>query len=76
MAVSHDIAVSGREAKGRKGSIVERLQETVAIHLGLTSSEAARRPIKIIQFGEGNFLKGFVEWIVQQLNNKGVLEET
>ena len=72
MAVSHDIAVSGREAKGREGSIVERLQETVAIHLGLTSSEAARRPIKIIQFGEGNFLKGFVEWIVQQLNNKGV----
>ena len=72
MAVSHDIAVGGREAKGRKGSNVERLQEAVAIHLGLTSPEAARRPIRIIQFGEGNFLRGFVEWIVQQLNDKGV----
>ena len=61
----------GREADGRKGSIVERLQEAVAVHLGLTNAQAAQRPIKIIQFGEGNFLRAFVDWIVQQLNNKG-----
>ena len=26
------------------------------------------RPEKIIQFGEGNFLRGFVDWIVQIMN--------
>ena len=55
-----------------KGSIVERLQEAVVVHLGLTSTGAAQRPIKIIQFGEGNFLRAFVDWIVQRLNNKGL----
>ncbi len=28
--------------------------------------------IKIIQFGEGNFLRGFVDWMVQEMNNKGI----
>ena len=28
------------------------------------------RPEKIIQFGEGNFLRGFVDWMVQSLNEK------
>ena len=51
---------------------MERLQEAVAVHLGLTSAQAAQRPIRIIQFGEGNFLRAFVDWIVQQLNNKGL----
>ena len=60
------------DASGRKGSIVERLQEAVAVHLGLTSTQAAQRPIRIIQFGEGNFLRAFVDWIVQQLNNRGL----
>lgn len=26
------------------------------------------RPIKILQFGEGNFLRAFIDWFVQQLN--------
>jgi tagaturonate reductase len=25
-------------------------------------------PIKVLQFGEGNFLRGFVDWIIDQLN--------
>ena len=29
------------------------------------------RPEKIIQFGEGGFLRGFVDWMVQKLNNSG-----
>jgi len=29
-------------------------------------------PEKIIQFGEGNFLRGFVDWLVNTLNNKGL----
>lgn len=28
------------------------------------------RPIKVLQFGEGNFLRAFVDWIIDQLNEK------
>ncbi|MBP2634727.1 MAG: uxaB [Firmicutes bacterium] len=28
-------------------------------------------PEKIIQFGEGNFLRGFVEWMIHQMNKQG-----
>ena len=31
-----------------------------------------RLPTKIIQFGEGNFLRAFVDWQVQQMNKHGV----
>lgn len=31
------------------------------------------RPVKILQFGEGNFLRAFVDWIVQRLNDEGVI---
>jgi tagaturonate reductase len=30
----------------------------------------ADRPVKIIQFGEGNFLRAFVDWMVQEMNDK------
>ena len=29
------------------------------------------RPVRILQFGEGNFLRAFVDWIVDILNEKG-----
>ncbi|EGL81471.1 Mannitol dehydrogenase domain-containing protein [Caldalkalibacillus thermarum TA2.A1] len=29
-------------------------------------------PERVIQFGEGNFLRGFIDWMIQQLNNKGL----
>jgi len=28
------------------------------------------RPVKILQFGEGNFLRAFVDWMVDILNEK------
>ena len=28
------------------------------------------RPIKVLQFGEGNFLRAFVDWIIDILNEK------
>ncbi|MDE6373689.1 MAG: tagaturonate reductase, partial [Clostridia bacterium] len=31
------------------------------------------RPIKIMQFGEGNFLRAFVDWIIQCLNDGGAI---
>ena len=34
---------------------------------------AANRPIKIMQFGEGNFLRAFVDWILQDLNDNNVI---
>ncbi|GJM64321.1 tagaturonate reductase [Persicobacter diffluens] len=35
-----------------------------------TCPQAQSRPIKIVQFGEGNFLRAFVDWAIQQLNQK------
>ena len=32
---------------------------------------AVKRPEKIIQFGEGGFLRGFVDWMIQKLNDNG-----
>ncbi|MCH9275103.1 tagaturonate reductase [Bifidobacterium amazonense] len=46
------------------------LNAPYAIAHGLTTREAAARPIRIIQFGEGNFLRGFVDWMVQLLNDR------
>ncbi len=31
------------------------------------------RKVKILQFGEGNFLRAFIEWIIQDLNDKGAI---
>lgn len=41
--------------------------------LNAKNYEKKQRPIKIMQFGEGNFLRAFVEWILQDLNDKGAL---
>ena len=30
------------------------------------------RPIKIVQFGEGNFLRAFVDWMLQELNDASI----
>lgn len=36
--------------------------------------EGKTRPIKIMQFGEGNFLRAFVDWIIQKMNDDGVID--
>lgn len=33
----------------------------------------SERPIKIMQFGEGNFLRAFIDWILQNMNDAGVI---
>ena len=40
------------------------------IELKRANFSANRYPEKIIQFGDGNFLRGFVEWIVWTMNEK------
>lgn len=41
--------------------------------LNRTNYKTGERPIKIMQFGEGNFLRAFVDWIIQNLNDSGVI---
>ena len=43
--------------------VIESLNRT-------SSPNAILRPVKILQFGEGNFLRAFADWIIQELNNK------
>ena len=31
-------------------------------------------PVKIMQFGEGNFLRAFVDWMINRINSKGLFE--
>ena len=33
---------------------------------------ASQRPERVIQFGEGGFLRGFADWMLQRLNEKGL----
>lgn len=46
-----------------------QLNRSFAITHQLISTTAHQRPIKVIQFGEGNFLRAFVDWTIQQMNN-------
>lgn len=37
-----------------------------------TTVERSHRPITVLQFGSGNFLRGFVDWMIQKSNNAGL----
>lgn len=41
--------------------------------LNRSNFKTGERPVKILQFGEGNFLRAFVDWILQNLNDSGVI---
>lgn len=41
--------------------------------LNKTTTEKVSRPIQILQFGEGNFLRAFVDWLIDIANEKGVM---
>lgn len=38
--------------------------------LDRNTAKAFRYPTKVIQFGEGNFLRAFVDWIIWKTNQK------
>uniref|UniRef100_UPI0040573036 tagaturonate reductase n=1 Tax=Alistipes sp. TaxID=1872444 RepID=UPI0040573036 len=42
--------------------------------LNKTTVEKQERPVKILQFGEGNFLRAFVDWQIDIANEKGVMD--
>ena len=42
--------------------------------LNKSISKAVDRPVKVLQFGEGNFLRGFVDYMIDVANEKGVFD--
>lgn len=40
----------------------------------ITGKEKVNYPVKVLQFGEGNFLRGFVDWMVNTTNEKGLFK--
>lgn len=41
--------------------------------LNKTTVKKPSYPVKIMQFGEGNFLRAFVDWMIDKANNDGIL---
>lgn len=41
--------------------------------LNKTTVEKKELPVKILQFGEGNFLRAFVDWMIDKANEAGVM---
>ena len=39
--------------------------------LNKTMTNPVNRPIKVVQFGEGNFLRGFVDYMIDIANEQG-----
>ena len=42
--------------------------------LNKSTVETVGRPVRILQFGEGNFLRAFVDWQIDIANEKGVMD--
>ena len=40
------------------------------LELNKTTASKSERPERIIQFGEGNFLRAFVDWIISNMNER------
>ena len=38
--------------------------------LNAAMAPAPKRPVKVIQFGEGNFLRAFADWMIDIANEK------
>ena len=48
------------------------IQEGFTFPPGLIApAPATDLPVRVLQFGEGNFLRGFVDWMIQRLNVSG-----
>jgi tagaturonate reductase len=39
--------------------------------LSAANHKKSRAPIRIMQFGEGNFLRAFIDWMIQTMNDSG-----
>ena len=48
---------------------MNQLNQDLALKMGIEKNE---RPVKVLQFGEGNFLRAFIDWMVDSMNSKGL----
>ncbi|MDC7231935.1 MAG: tagaturonate reductase [Spirochaetales bacterium] len=48
---------------------MKELNRNTAVEMNLPESSY---PVRILQFGEGNFLRAFMDWMVQGMNTKGL----
>jgi len=48
---------------------MKTLNTAVAADTGLMRKD---RPVRVLQFGEGNFLRAFVDWMVDEMNSQGL----
>ena len=42
------------------------------LHAQITQGDLSALPEKVLQFGEGNFLRGFVDWMIDRMNRQGL----
>lgn len=47
-------------------------ENRISMKDALSLSDIKKHPIRVIQFGEGNFLRGFVDWMIQEMNQKNI----
>lgn len=50
------------------------LTKTPALPAGVACGPLATFPERIVQFGEGNFLRAFADWMIDELNARGLLQ--
>lgn len=50
------------------------LAQTSALPAGVACGPLATFPERIVQFGEGNFLRAFADWMIDELNSRGLLQ--
>lgn len=50
------------------------LAKTPALPAGVACGPLATFPERIVQFGEGNFLRAFADWMIDELNGRGLLQ--
>lgn len=51
------------------------MQRAMVKQLNNSTIERAERPVTILQFGEGNFLRAFVDWQIDIANEHGVMND-
>ena len=58
--------------KTMKNMNARLLENGLAFPADLHVSPKKKLPEKILQFGEGNFLRGFVDWMIDRMNEQGL----
>ncbi|MED3645908.1 tagaturonate reductase [Halalkalibacterium halodurans] len=51
---------------------MEKLSHGLVTSRNMIRYESSQLPERVLQFGEGNFLRGFIDWMIQQMNKQNV----